>query len=408
MTDIIFGQEANAQKNNLKEQAVKVFLDVSRRYEEFIKSEIQFVNYVRDRKQAQIYVMMSRQQTGAGGREYTIHLIGQQNFESVDDTLKYVATQFASEEERRRGIVRVLKLGLMRYVHKTPLAEYIDINYTRGDEDIVTDKWDFWVFNVDFDWDLDGEESRSEYRLDASFSIDRVTPESKIALSLRNSYREEHFEFEDETLTGIRRSRNFRGMYVKSLSDHWSAGGYANLNSSTYSNIDLAGEVGPAMEYNIFPYSEYTRREFRILYRTLYREVNYVDETIYGKMKQKLFYESLSATFELKEPWGSLESTLEGSHYFHDFSKNRVELFCNINLQLFEGFSLDIFGNISMIRDQLSLPIEEATEQEILLRQKEIATDYDYFVSLGFRYTFGSIYSNIVNPRFGSRRRRYY
>lgn len=77
----------------------------------------------------------------------------------------------------------------------------------------------------------------------------------------------------------------------------------------------------------------------------------------------------------------------------------------NLNLQLFEGFSLDIFGNISMIRDQLSLPAEEATEQEILLRQKEIATDYDYFVSLGFRYTFGSIYSNVVNPRFGNGRR---
>jgi len=167
----------------------------------------------------------------------------------------------------------------------------------------------------------------------------------------------------------------------------------------------MLGSIGPAVEYNIFPYSEYTRREFRILYRPVYRNVDYIEETLYGKLKQQLFSQSLSATFELKEPWGSLSSTLEGSHYFHDFSKNRAEFFMNLNLQLFEGFSLDIFGNISMIRDQLSLPAEEATEQEILLRQKEIATDYDYFVSLGFRYTFGSIYSNVVNPRFGNGRR---
>jgi len=42
-----------------------------------------------------------------------------------------------------------------------------------------------------------------------------------------------------------------------------------------------------------------------------------------------------------------------------------------------------------------------ATEEEILLEQRQLATQYDYFLSLGLRYTFGSIYSNVVNPRFG-------
>lgn len=410
ITPILTAQDMMDLDEHLKEQAIKVYLDVSRRYEEFIKTEIQFVNYVRDRNQAQVYVMMSQHRTGAGGDEFTIHLIGQQNFESVNDTLKYVATQTATEDDVRRGIVRVLKMGLIPYVKKTPLAQYIQIDYQR-DEDmaLVTDKWNFWVFNVDVDWDLEGEEAREEYRLDATFSIDRVTPESKFALSLSNDYREEHFEFEEKTLTSIRRSRDIRGMYVKSLSPHWSAGGYANFNSSSYRNINRSISIGPAVEYNIFPYTEYTRREFRFLYRPLFTNVNYIEETIYEKTRETLAEQSLAATFELKEPWGSLSSTLEGSHYFHDVSKNKVDFYCNLNLQLFEGFSLDIFGEISMIRDQLSLPSEEATQEEILLRQKEIATDYEYFVSLGFRYTFGSIYSNVVNPRFGNggRRRRF-
>jgi hypothetical protein len=72
-----------------------------------------------------------------------------------------------------------------------------------------------------------------------------------------------------------------------------------------------------------------------------------------------------------------------------------------INLRLFEGFSFDIHGNVSMIHDQLSLPKEGATEEEILLEQRQLATQYDYFLSLGLRYTFGSIYTNVVNPRFG-------
>jgi len=31
-----------------------------------------------------------------------------------------------------------------------------------------------------------------------------------------------------------------------------------------------------------------------------------------------------------------------------------------------------------------------------------LATSYDYFVAVGFSYSFGSIFTNVVNPRFGS------
>ena len=387
---------------------MKVYLDVTRRFEEYIKTEISFVNYVRDRKQAQVYIMLSQQRTGAGGNEYTIKLIGQQNFNTINDTVRYISTQSEPDEVTRRGIVRVLKLGLIRYVEKTPLAEYLNISFRRVTKPTdVIDKWNFWVFNVDVDTDLEGEESQKEYAIDASFSADRVTPASKLSLSVSSDNRTNKYELDENEGwdTYSRRSKDFRGLYVKSLNNHWSAGGYANINTSTYSNKEFSYDIAPAIEFNVFPYSDYVRREFRFLYKAVYNNVDYEEETIYGKIKESLFYESLAATFELKERWGSLSSTLEGLHYFHDFEKNRLKLNCNINLRLFEGFSLDIRGNVSMIRDQLSLPIEEATQEELLLRQREIATNYDYNVSFGFRYTFGSIYSNVVNPRFGNGRR---
>jgi len=53
-----------------------------------------------------------------------------------------------------------------------------------------------------------------------------------------------------------------------------------------------------------------------------------------------------------------------------------------------------------MIHDQLSLPKKELTEEEIILQKRILATQYSYYLSIGFSYTFGSIYSNIVNPRF--------
>jgi hypothetical protein len=108
----------------------------------------------------------------------------------------------------------------------------------------------------------------------------------------------------------------------------------------------------------------------------------------------------------MKERWGSLNASLEGSHYFHDFSKWKFNFFCNLNLRLFEGFSLDISGSYSAIRDQLSLRRGDASERDILTHQREIAKDYDYRMSFGFRYTFGSIFSNVVNPRFGNGRGR--
>lgn len=159
--------------------------------------------------------------------------------------------------------------------------------------------------------------------------------------------------------------------------------------------------IAPAFEYNIFPYSESTRRELRLLYRVGYNGFRYREETIFNKLTENLMIEKLSVTLETTQTWGSTEFTLEGSHFFHDFSKLRLEIFSELSLRLFKGLSFRLFGRIRMIRDQLSLPKGGATTEEILLRRKEPATSYDYFASIGLSYTFGSIYSTVVNPRFG-------
>ena len=92
---------------------------------------------------------------------------------------------------------------------------------------------------------------------------------------------------------------------------------------------------------------------------------------------------------------------LEGSHYFHDLSKHRVRLVGEFVLRVFRGLSLDFVGSVTRIRDQLALPMGGASAEEILLRRRELATSYRYNGSLRLSYTFGSIYSNVVNPRFG-------
>jgi len=92
---------------------------------------------------------------------------------------------------------------------------------------------------------------------------------------------------------------------------------------------------------------------------------------------------------------------LTGSHYFHDFSKNRVELNSSVNIRVFKGLSLGFFGGIARIHDQLNIIKEEdITEAERLLQLREQATRYRIMGGIEITYTFGSIYNNVVNPRF--------
>jgi len=386
----------------LKKSAPKIFLDCRRCDRDFIRTEISFVNYVRDRKDADVHILVTTQRTGAGGTEYTMAFIGQNDYADVRDTLKFVSKQTDTDDDIRRGMVRVLKMGLIPYVARTPIADCISILFEEEVEPTsVEDKWNFWVFSVRLNSFLNGEKLRNYISLRGSLSANRITPDSKLRMSLSANYNESNFEIDGEKISSYSDRKSFNGLYVKSISDHWSIGTWITASSSTYSNIDIALRPAPAVEYNLFPYSESTRRQLRFLYRLGYSFRRYREETIYDKMSENLLSESLSATLELKERWGSISASVEGSHYFHDFGKYRVEIYSDLELRIFKGLSLNLFGAFSAIHDQLSLPKGEAALDEVLLQRKELETNFDYFVSIGFSYTFGSVYSNVVNPRFG-------
>ena len=94
------------------------------------------------------------------------------------------------------------------------------------------------------------------------------------------------FEIEDTTLSSSSESRRFSALIVKSISEHWSIGGYISTSYSTYSNLDLRINPAPAIEYNVFPYSQSTRRRLCFLYRLGYNYNDYMEETMYGKTSE--------------------------------------------------------------------------------------------------------------------------
>ncbi|MBN2207206.1 MAG: hypothetical protein JW742_07365 [Candidatus Aminicenantes bacterium] len=398
-----FAQEAEPEIEALKKTAPRVYLDCGSCDINYIKTEITFVNYVRDRNEAQIHVMITTLRTGSGGYEYTVSFLGQDDFAGMNDVQTYYAGKLDTDDEVRRGLVKVLKVGLMPYVARTSIASRIALNWTPEDKPAEgPDRWNFWVFSLSASGYFNGESTYKYGSLHFNGSANRVTPDLKVGLSLSAYRSRDKFILEDGTIDSVSESAGFSGLVVKSLSDHWSAGAYVEAESSSYSNLDLSLTVAPAVEFNLFPYAESTRRQLRFLYKLGFSAVRYREETIYLKTSERLWKESLSASLELKEKWGSVSASLEGSHYFHDARKYRLEIFSICSLQLVKGLNAYVLGSASRTRDLLGLPRGGATLEEVLLQRKQLATGYSYFAAVGLSFTFGSVFTNVVNPRFGT------
>ena len=186
------------------------------------------------------------------------------------------------------------------------------------------------------------------------------------------------------------------------LDPHWSAGIRGSLSQTTFRNQDSSLLVAPAIEYDIFPYSESTRRLLTIQYAAGVRTFDYRQETIYNKLSETTGVQTLSSTLSLRQRWGTVSSGFEVASYIPKIDRNHLTWFGDLNLNLYQGLGLNLAFELSSLRDQLYLPLEEATEEEVLVRQRQLATTYRYFYFFGVSYTFGSIYSPVVNPRMGN------
>lgn len=398
---VVRSQDSIGPVDRIKQGAPKVFIDCHQCDMEYIRTEITFVNFVRDRKEADVHVMITIQWTGSGGREYTVAFIGLGPYFDIQNTAKYVSNQTDTSDDQRKGLVRVLKVGLVPYAAKTPVGDFLDVNFERRTvAGPVSDKWNYWVFNVSMSGSLSGESTQDFSSLHGNVSANRVTPQSKLRLGVSARHSSSYYDIDGEEVSTYQDGRNFNGLYVFSLNDHWSVGSWLTMNMSTYNNIAFAVSPTPAVEYNYFPYSQSTRKQLRFLYRLGFDFNKYFKETIFGKEKESLLGQALSVTLEIKQPWGNVSASVQGSHYFHDLSLNRVEMWGWVNLHLLRGLSLSLSGEYSLVHDQISLPLEEASYEEILLGKTMLATSYEYKMYVGLSYTFGSIFSNIVNPRF--------
>ena len=384
-----------------------IFLDCESCFADYLRAEVTFVDFVRDRTEADVHVLITRAETGAGGGEYTLQFIGARAFAGLTETIRTVTTPSDSEDQVRRQLATALRVGVLRYLSRDgllPPGLAVTVRTGAGPDrpEGAGDGWNKWVFSLRGSAAFQGEESSRERELGGDLSADRITPDWKVTFGVELEHAVEEFDLDEEEPVHVeRRERDFGWLVVNGLGEHWSVGATGDVESSTFDNIKLSMSASPAVEFNVFPYSTYTRRQLRTLYGAGVMRNQYYEPTLFGKLEETLPFHQLSVSYEQREPWGSLQASTEWSQYLHDLTKTRLELEGQIALRVARGLSVSAEVNASRIRDQLALPARDATPEEILLRIRRIQSGYEYAVGVSLTYTFGSIFSAVVNPRFG-------
>ena len=387
-------------------QALRVFLDCNRTCDrDYLRREITFVNYVRDRRDAQVHVLVTDQNSG-GGIEHTLAFIGLQEFGGRDVTYSYSESRTDTEDETRAGIAQVLRVGFLHYIIDTPLAYAIEIGTdSSGDARPMMaqpedDPWNFWVFRINMNARASGESSRTQHNYSGSVSANRTTENWILRFETDNSYRESITELSQGDYKNVSRRNSGSAQVVKSLGEHWGASIRGEMSRSTFLNQARRLRAFPGIEFNVFPYSESSRRSLTLAYEVGVQSFDYEEETIFGKTEEMLPSHEVEVTFDVEQPWGDSRVRYRYNAFLSDISKYSNSVSGNLSFRIIRGFSVFMNASTSLVRDQLYLAKANMSDAAILLERRQLATDSRYSVSFGVNYTFGSIFNNVVNPRF--------
>ncbi len=385
---------------------------------DFFQTEVGFARFVRDPATADVYVLIVDQDTGGGGERYTLYFEGRRGaLAGRRDTLVTASPPAASDDDQRRALLGRLALGLAGFASRTGLADRLSISYAApaGDDAVLatepSDPWNSWVFQLDGSGYFQGESRSRQQNLFGAVSARRVTEALKVSVRPRVSYSRDEFDItddfdddgdtEDSTFVSDNTNYGLRAEAVVSLTDHWSAGANGNVERETFSNYDLRARLAPAIEYNVFPYDESTRRQVRFFYSNGVEVAAYRDTTIFLKTEDVLWEHEGGVSAEFAQPWGSVDLYAQASQYLSRPDKYSAGIGGGVDLRVFQGLSLRLDGNYRFVRDQINLPAEDPSSNEVLTRNQELATGFSYYASVGVSYSFGSIYNQVVNARFG-------
>jgi hypothetical protein len=417
------GAAAEVLSDNLLQSSLRVYLDCQGRVRgcdrTFFVQEMGYVNWVRDRFDSDVHLLLTSLNAANGGQQITVNFLGQKNYAGKTDTLVITTLPNDADDRVRRDLLRTFQLGLAPYVARTPIASRMRLGLVNGvvapslNAKAVKDRWNLWLYRVDGNFSASGEQLVKSTNFSNSLSAARTSDKWKINLGATGSYNERDFTIfqrnasnpaERDTISVVvlQRAANTNALFGRTINAHWTAGVKVSTGFSEVLNQKLAIRVSPAIEYNYFPWSEATRHQLTALYYVGPNYYRYYGTTVFDEDDETRFNQTLLLALTQRQKWGNTNLTLEGSHYLHDPQRNHVTLSGFVDLRIGRGFSLNFRGSASRVRDQIYIARAVQSERDILTQRQQLQTNFRYNMNVGIGYTFGSIYNTIVNQRFGN------
>jgi hypothetical protein len=403
----IFLFAQNSEKKN--DDKIKIFLDCTRPWlcdEDFLKNEFKMVDYVRDRFTSDVHVILNTQYSGSGGEQNELVCQGQGRFLNKNDTLRYFNDATSTDDDKRQKLLKYLKLGLMSYIAHTSVAENIQFTYTENKNDgqpsaaAKKDPWNYWQFSISTSGFFNGNKNYQSSDINAGISADRETEKSRFRFRADNNVSRQVISVDNEKVKINKDQQNSFANYIQKLNEHWAVGFGGEFGRSIFDNIDARIQISPRLEYSVKPYKKFNSERIVFQYEIGPQYLNYRDTTIYFKTKEVLLQQKVAVISSFTKPWGSINVGAFWSNYMDDFSKNNLGIGGGVSWRIFKGFQFAVGGNFQFVHDQISLPLEGASRDDVLTRRRLIATTYDYFVGMGFSYRFGSIFNSQVHPTY--------
>lgn len=399
---------------------LNVYLDCTMCDMAFLRQELNYLNFARDQKDADVYVMVLTQQTGSGGTDYDLEFSGQGQFSELFYRSSYTMDINATQDELREELKMHLQMGLGNFwsFMFQKVRPYNPSDTLVSDKQEIEqpveekDKWNAWVFSLGLSGSQSGEETSTITNINGSISAKRVTEKNKFYL--RASWDKNSSEFtyemppiepggEPSFLTNkyIKENKSIDIRDVISIHKLWSLGAFAEAGNSVYGNTDLYLKFKPALEFSLFPYEEATRKQITLSYRAGAVYNKYLEKSIFDESEEMLWEQSFELGGSFKQKWGTISGSATYDSFLHDKELYALNFSLHANLRIFKGFSFNFMSSYNITHNQVHLPGGGLSIDELLLRQKQAQSGYNYYTSIGFSYTFGSIFNPVVNPRFG-------
>lgn len=393
-------------------KSVKVFLNCPNSWcwQDYLRTQTTWAYFVQDQFVADVNLRINSLENGSGGSQYKLIFEGLGRISHLNDTVSFSTNGIQTDNEVRDVLLKHVQLGLVRYAMQTESHDVLKISSTDSSDreevgqgsNPVEDPFNAWVYNLSFWGNGDGQKANKNLNLGTWFAANQVKETHRLRISGRYNTRINQYDYLGEKSTYRVDSYRTSFFYVKSLSQHWSAGAFNYWTRSTFDNLENSLVNSLALEYNLFPYKESQTRQLTASIYAGSQFNEYQRMTIYLKSKEWRPVGQFNIQGSFNPSWGTAALGISSLALLDDIKKNSTSLNLSISARIFKGLSISLDGSFSFIRNQINLPLEGVSIDQVFLSQQVIATNFSYYFYASLNYRFGSIFNNVVNTRFNN------